>query len=136
MNYQKYLESKYGIFMSEELEQEEPIEEPVNSHIEEEKPVEPEVPKLATGFVAKLIDYLEKTFPAHGALNQNIGTELKKEMGVGDENKMKEVNRVKKKISDTIQKEKQRFLDRVHNKVENIKLKKVEKDNGEAGTQD
>lgn len=94
---------------------------------EEEEAVSSDPSTLDGTFVTKLIDYLDKGFSSYGQTDSAIKAELKKTMPVGTEEKMKEVTRVKKKINDVIAREKKRFLDRVSGKVEDIKIKPVEK---------
>ena len=80
------------------------------------------IQSLDSKFVTKLMNYLESVFPSYGEFSQNINTELKKVVPVGDEEKMKEFGKVKKKIHDIVTKAKQKFLNDVEKKVTDLKI--------------
>ena len=78
---------------------------------------ESEQKPLSDQFIGSLMNYLEKRFPSFGDLDNGINSELRKYMEVGDG---KDVTKVKKKIGDIVQAEKQRYLNKVRGRVEKI----------------
>jgi len=79
---------------------------------EEREPLNPE-------FVSLLLTYLEQQFPSYGILSNGISAELRKHIKNGDPKKMEQV---KRKIHDIIQREKQRFLNKVQTRVMQLKV--------------
>jgi len=74
--------------------------------------------ELDPQFISRLCDYLEKCFPSYGNFNTAISTELRNVMK-GDNN---QIQKMKKKIHDAINKAKAKFLDTVQNKCEKIQV--------------
>ena len=79
---------------------------------EEKEPLNPE-------FASLLLTYLEQQFPSYGVLSNNITAELRKHIKNGDPKKM---DQVKRKIHDIVQREKQRFLNKVQTRVMQLKV--------------
>jgi len=75
--------------------------------------------ELSPEFISRLVNHLEKMFPAYGDFDQQIGNEIRKYMS-GEDNK--KVKNMKKRLHDIILKLKVKFLVGVQNKAERLKV--------------